>query len=86
LSRGLEGWRFAGLRNWRNLSEAGTGRGEQQNRSIHGVDNGVDANRYEIAGQFASALRRRKVSAELDMTRDLILRVSCFETLHSPGS
>jgi len=36
------------------LSEARTSHGKQQNRSMHGFNGDDDANRYGIAGQFAS--------------------------------
>src|SRR5207244_4008845 len=67
------------LRDWRNLSKARTGRDKQQNRSMHGFNGGgEDATRCARAGQFPSVLppARRKVSAELDTTRDLIKNVS----------
>src|SRR5438552_4416644 len=85
-SRGLE-WRRLGRlrRDWRNLSKARTGRDKQQSRSMHGFNGGENATRCAGAGQFPSALPpgRRKVSAELDTTRDLILRM--FRNITFPG-
>ena len=74
------------LCDWRNLSKARTGRDKQQNRSMHGFNGGgEDATRCARAGQFPSVLppARRKVSAELDTTRDLILRM--FRNITFPG-
>src|SRR5205807_668884 len=101
LGSGLKCWRFGGLRNGRNLSEARTGYGKQHNRSMQGVNGGHDATRCQIAGQFAStpgsvpnlALQirtlpayaaPRKVSAELDIARDLVVRITMLRHMTLP--
>src|SRR5207244_13260379 len=62
-----------------NSSRARACRETKQNRAMHVFNGGgEDATRCARAGQFPSVLppARRKVSAELDTTRDLIKNVS----------